>query len=372
MEQPADFTFKDTERGRTAVLTGDWTAVFMGEANERLQEELRDKPNTPVDLTGVGRCDTSGAYGIIKASGASGQLTQLIARPEVVRLLELVDRAIQAEPTPEFKQRHFMLELFERIGRGVVGLGDEVYSTFAFIGHLLVAIGRAIKAPHKIRLAACFAQAEKAGLDALPIVCLTNFFIGAVVGYLGASLLTQFNAQVLDVDLIGVAVLREFNALITAVLVAGRSGSAFAAEIGSMKMKQEIDAMQVLGVDPFDALVFPRFWGLFWTMPLLTFAATISGLAGGMVVVWSELGLSPTFFAQRLIDDVGAKNFWIGMSKAPVLAVVIAGIGSRQGMLVGGDVDSLGRRVTAAVVHAIFATITIDAVFAVLYMKLKV
>jgi phospholipid/cholesterol/gamma-HCH transport system permease protein len=135
-------------------------------------------------------------------------------------------------------------------------------------------------------------------------------------------------------------------------------------------MNQEIDAMQVLGVDPFEALVFPRFAALFVTIPLLTFVATLAGLFGGMMVVWSVLDLGPSFFLQRIVDNVGVAQFWIGMSKAPVMAAVIAGIGCRQGLEVGGDVESLGRRVTAAVVHAIFAIIMIDAAFALIYMEL--
>jgi phospholipid/cholesterol/gamma-HCH transport system permease protein len=177
---------------------------------------------------------------------------------------------------------------------------------------------------------------------------------------------------VFAVELIGIAVLREFNIIITAVLLAGRSASSFAAELGSMKMNQEIDAMQVMGVDPFEALVLPRFLALLLTIPLLTFVATLAGLLGGMVVVWSVLDLSPSFFLERIIDNVGATHFWVGMSKAPVMAAVIAGIGCRQGLEVGGDVESLGRRVTAAVVHAIFAIIMIDAAFALLFMHLDI
>jgi phospholipid/cholesterol/gamma-HCH transport system permease protein len=139
-----------------------------------------------------------------------------------------------------------------------------------------------------------------------------------------------------------------------------------------MKMNQEIDAMRVLGVDPFEALVLPRFMALLFTIPLLTFVAAIAGLAGGMVVTWGVLGLSPDFFLARMLDNVGITHFWVGMSKAPVMALVIAGIGCRQGLEVAGDVESLGRRVTAAVVHAIFSIIFIDAVFALLYMELDV
>jgi phospholipid/cholesterol/gamma-HCH transport system permease protein len=371
MASPADFNLSQGEGGRTALITGDWTAVLMGEANERLESAIGGESGITLDLSQIGRCDTAGAYGLLKAASLASSPPKFVARPELTRLLELVDRAVKTEPT-RIVERPAIYQLFERIGRGVIHLGYEAFDTMVFFGHLLVATGRAIANPRRVRWAACFALAERAGLDAIPIVMLTTFFIGAVVGLLGANMLTTFGAQVYVVELIGVAVLREFNVLITALLLAGRSASSFAAEIGSMKMNQEIDAMQVLGVDAFDALVFPRFFALLMTIPLLVFAATIAGLAGGLVVAWSQLGLGPVFFFQQLLDNVGPKHFWVGMSKAPVLAVIIAGIGCRQGMEVGGDVESLGRRVTSAVVHAIFATILIDAVFAVIYMKLNI
>jgi phospholipid/cholesterol/gamma-HCH transport system permease protein len=371
MARPADFTLSRTDQARLAVCTGDWTAIEMREANERLEEALAGVSEATIDLRQIGRCDTAGAYGILKAARAARTAPKIVARPEVERLLELVEHARGAEPTPH-TPHNATHELFERIGRGVIHLGLEAFDTMVFFGHLLVATGRAFANPRKVRWAACFAMAERAGLDAIPIVTVTTFFIGAVIGLLGANMLTTFGAQVYVVELIGVAVLREFNVLITALLLAGRSSSSFAAEIGAMKMNQEIDAMQVLGVDPFDALVFPRFFALVMTIPLLTFAATIAGLAGGLVVAWSQLGLGPVFFFQQMLDTVGPKHFWVGMSKAPVLAVIIAGIGCRQGMEVGGDVESLGRRVTSAVVHAIFATILIDAIFAIIYMKLNI
>lgn len=251
-------------------------------------------------------------------------------------------------------------------------LGTEIFETMVFVGHLLVVVGRTVINPARIRWAACVSLAERAGLDAIPIVTLTSFFIGAVVGLLGANMLRQFGAEVFAVELIGIAVFREFNILITAILLAGRSASAFAAEIGSMKMNQEVDAMKVLGVDPFEALVFPRFAALLAIIPLLTFVATIAGLMGGLLVTWTVLDLGPSFFLQRILDNVGVTHFWIGLSKAPIMAAVIAGIGCRQGMEVGGDVESLGRRVTAAVVHAIFAIILIDAVFALIYMQIGI
>lgn len=388
MNEPADFSLEEREGVQTAVLTGDWTAVRMGWANERLGEALTGTKGVILNLDGIDRCDTSGAYGILRASEKSAVPGKMVARPEIVQLLELVAHATEAPPTPKARQRSFY-DLFDRIGRGVVDLGLNVYDLNVFNGHLLVAVGRALargvyvaapwlfaragwSRPTPIRWAAVFSLAERAGLDAMPIVATTTFFIGAVVGLLGANMLTNFGAQVFAVDLVGISVLREFNILITALLLAGRSASSFAAEIGAMKMNQEIDAMQVLGVDPFDALVFPRFAALLLTIPLLTFVATLAGLAGGYAVASSQLGISPVTFLQRMIDYVGVKHFWVGMSKAPVLAVVIAGIGCQQGMKVGGDVESLGRHVTSAVVQAIFATILIDAVFALIYMKLDI
>jgi phospholipid/cholesterol/gamma-HCH transport system permease protein len=371
MSEQADFRLEERDGGKTAVLTGDWTAVLMGDANENLEDLLRGTKDIALDLMEIRRFDTSGAFGVLRAMGMADKAGPLAARPEVRRLLELVDKATEAPRTPVVV-RHSLFDLFDRLGRGVVNMGVEFYDLMVFNGHLLVAVGRAISNPRRVRWAAVFALAERAGLDAMPIVAVTTFFIGAVVALIGANMLRNFGAQVFDVDLIGIAVLREFDILITAVLLAGRSASSFAAELGSMKMSQETDAMQVLGIDPFDALVFPRFAALLFTIPLLTFVAALAGIGGGLLVAWTQLDISPTLFYQRMLDNVGIRHFWIGMSKAPVLAVVIAGIGCRQGMEVGGDVESLGRRVTAAVVHAIFATILIDAVFALIYMKLDV
>ena len=375
MEKSAEFDVKSVSDRPTVVLAGDWTANGLGDASTRLAKALTSHPGAAVDIRKVRRLDTAGAYALIRAIGHDYDLKTVLARPEGKRLLELVGAAVSVESVTVTPPRGFH-ELTVRIGKGVMEVAYEWVDTLAFLGHLLVVVARSIgylfTAPRRIRWAAIFSLAERAGLDAIPIVAVTSFFIGAVVGLLGANMLRQFGAEVFAVELIGIAVLREFNIIITAVLLAGRSASSFAAELGSMKMNQEIDAMQVMGVDPFEALVLPRFLALLLTIPLLTFVATLAGLLGGMVVVWSVLDLSPSFFLERIIDNVGATHFWVGMSKAPVMAAVIAGIGCRQGLEVGGDVESLGRRVTAAVVHAIFAIIMIDAAFALLFMHLDI
>ncbi|MDB5449868.1 MAG: transporter, permease protein [Phenylobacterium sp.] len=375
MERPADFSLRTAAERPTVVLAGDWTANGVGEAGSALAEALSSVSEFVLDMRRVRRLDTAGAYAVIRAARDSFDLSKVKARPETLRLLQLVADARQVEPVVREEPRDFH-DLTIRIGKGVMDVALEGLDTMVFLGHLLVVIARTLVNlfvnPRRIRWAAIVSQMERAGLDAIPIVATTSFFIGAVVGLLGANMLRQFGAEVFAVELIGIAVLREFNIIITAVLLAGRSASSFAAEIGSMKMSQEIDAMRVLGVDPFEALVFPRFAALLVTIPLLTFVATLAGLFGGLMVVWTVLDLGPAFFLQRIVDNVGVAHFWIGLSKAPVMAAVIAGIGCRQGLEVGGDVESLGRRVTAAVVHAIFAIIMIDAAFALAYMELGI
>ncbi len=369
MERPAEFRLRAGADQTTAVLAGDWTANQLGEAGRELTAKLSGRTDVIFDMSRVRRMDTAGAYAVLRGAGPDLDVAAVQARPETLRLLELVGNAVKVEKPAVPRPKGFH-DLTVRLGKGVFSVAHEAMDTMAFLGHLLAVVGNSILHPRRIRMASLFTLMERAGLDAIPIVAVTSFFIGAVVGLLGANMLQQFGAQVFAVELIGIAVLREFNIIITAVLLAGRSASSFAAEIGSMKMNQEIDAMKVLGVDPFEALVFPRFAALLLTIPLLTFVATLAGLFGGMIVVWSVLDLGPAFFLQRIVDNVGPTHFLIGLSKAPVMAAVIAGIGCRQGMEVGGDVESLGRRVTAAVVHAIFAIIMIDAAFALLYMEL--
>lgn len=375
MERPAEFTLQPATDRPTVTLTGDWTARLLGDAGKELAQALDGLTNFAIDMTGVRRFDTAGAYAIVRAAGRAFDIANIQGRPEALRLLEVVENATQIEPVVRREPRNFH-DLTIRIGRGVVGFLRDFLDTMAFLGRLLVVVAQSVVwlfvSPKRIRWPALISIVERAGLDAIPVVAVATFFIGAVVAFIGADMLQQFGAEVFAVELIGISMMREFNIVITAVLLAGRSASAFAAEIGSMKMNQEIDAMKVMGVDPFEALVFPRFAALVLAIPLLTFVATLAGLLGGIVVTWSALGLGPAFFLQRIVDNVGPTHFWLALLKSPVMAGVIAGIGCRQGMEVGGDVESLGRRVTAAVVHAIFAIIVVDAIFALLYMVLDV
>jgi len=211
---------------------------------------------------------------------------------------------------------------------------------------------------------------ETAGLNAMPIVALLSFFIGMVVAYLGARILQDFGATVFTVDLVAISVLREFGVVITAVLLAGRTDSAYTAEIGAMRMRQEIDAMRVIGIDPMEALVAPRVIAMLVMTPILTFVAMMAGMFGGLIVCWGALDISPSMFFGRMAEYVPAQHFWVGMSKTIAFAVVLAIIGCKQGLSVGGDVGSLGKRVTTSVVQSIFMVILLDALFALWFLEM--
>jgi phospholipid/cholesterol/gamma-HCH transport system permease protein len=265
-----------------------------------------------------------------------------------------------------------LIAVMSRIGRGVEDAWSETVDTFAFFGRTVTTFLSIALIPARLRLTATVHLMETTGVNALPIIAVLSFFIGAVVAFMGANLLETFGAAVFTVELVGISVLREFGVLITAILLAGRSDSAFTAAIGSMKMQQEIDAMKVMGLDPYEVLVIPRVVACVIMAPLLTFAAMLTGIIGGALVSWATLDISPTFFISRMQDTLDYTHFMVGMSKAPVFGLVIAIIGCRHGLQVGGDVESLGARVTTSVVQSIFAVIVIDALFAMLYLELDI
>ena len=369
----AGYRIETDGKGQVVLsLLGAWSATGLGHVGTALSEELAGREIARLELAELERFDTAGALALRQAADVSVDEALWAHNPQAGSIYRTVAR-LEDMTMPPPKRPPGWVRGFGKIGRGVNDFGSEIMASFAFLGRLILACGAALSQPRKIRWAAWVSQMERAGLDAIPIVAITNFFIGAVVAFIGVDLLTQFGAGVFSVQLIGVAVFREFAVVITAVLLAGRSASSFAAEIGSMKMNQEVDAMQVMGVDPFQALVVPRLAALLVMLPLLTFVAMMGGLVGGLLVSWSQLNLGPAFFFQRLVEDgYMAKHMMVGLVKAPVFALVVAAIGCRQGMAVAGDVESLGYRVTAAVVQAIFAIILLDAVFALIFIELGI
>jgi phospholipid/cholesterol/gamma-HCH transport system permease protein len=368
------FQLSKTEDGKPVLaIVGDWTIWTIAAIDAELRK-LSLPTDAALDVSRLGKLDTSGAYLIDRTLGGiadeGGDKLNLVgAHPTVERLVAEVHDA-QKDAYPEPAHRPGVIALLDRFGRGAVEAGTEFLGLLSFIGHAMATLGGLLLRPQRIRWTSVVAVMEEAGLDALPIVAFLSFFIGLVIAFLGANLLAQFGAAVFTVELIAFAMLREFGVVLTGILLAGRTDSAFTAQIGSMKMRQEIDAMRVIGLDPMEVLVAPRLIALLAMAPFLSFVATISGIGGGILAAWFAMDISPSMFIARFHDVVLIQHFWTGLVKAPVLAIVVALVGCRQGLLVEGDVNSLGRRTTSAVVQSIFLVIAIDAAFAVIYYEM--
>lgn len=365
-------------QGRTILrVCGDWTVWTVG----GLDAELRSRGGeafigAQVDVSQLGELDIAGAYLIdrtVRGGSPCGHTdapqTLLGAHPTAERLLRATRAA--ARPCPvDPKREPGLLLLLERAGRGVLEAQRELMRILSFVGETLATIAGLLVQPQKIRWANTFTVMESAGLNALPIIATLAFFIGIVIAYLGARILQDFGATIFTVELVSYSILREFAVVITSVLLAGRTASSFTAELGSMKMRQEIDAMRVMGLSPMQALVAPRVVAMIFMAPLLTFLAMLAGLGGGMLVAWAALNISPVLFLTRIQDAIPPQSFAVGMLKAPVFAFMIAAIGCRHGLETGNDVGSLGRRVTTSVVQSIFFVVLLDAFFALWFLEI--
>lgn len=369
------FQVETADDGKQVLsIAGDWTVWTVALVEEQLRR-TKISPDAILDVSALERLDTSGAYLIDRAFGALDGIDDPIAirgqHPSIERVLGRVRKASPAAP-PDPIRPPGLIALLDRAGRGAVEAWKEFLGLLSFIGETMAMMARLAINPRRIRWKSVVAVMEDAGLDALPIVCFLSFFIGLVIAFIGANLLAMFNASVFTVELVGIGMLREFGVVLTAILLAGRTDSAFTAQIGAMKMRQEIDAMRTIGLDPMESLVAPRLIALLVMTPLLAFAATLAGILGGLIAAWTSMDISPQMFLSRFQEVVPPRHFWVGIIKAPVFALVVAMVGCRQGMLVESDVVSLGRRTTSAVVQAIFLVIALDAMFAVLYYMLDV
>lgn len=369
------FQVDTTPEGRQVLfVAGDWTVWTVAEVEASLRA-TKISHDAILDVSELEQIDTSGAYLIDRAFGALEGIDDPIEmrgkHETIERLMGKVRKASPAAPPDPIRPPGF-IALLDRAGHGAVNAWHELLGLLSFIGETMATLGRLAVNPRRIRFRSVVAIMEEVGLDALPIVCFLSFFIGLVIAFIGANLLAMFNASVFTVELVGIGMLREFGAVLTAILLAGRTDSAFTAQIGAMKMRQEIDAMRMIGLDPMETLVAPRLIALLIMTPLLTFAATIAGIGGGLIAAWAAMDISPQMFVSRFQEVVPPMHFWVGMIKAPVFALVVAMVGCRQGMLVEEDVVSLGRRTTSAVVQAIFLVIALDALFAVFYYQLDI
>lgn len=361
-----------SENGTThIILRGAFSLASLTGLTKTLSEAVAAGP-IALDVAEVTRLDTSAAYAIAKAEELTAHPFTLAGlTPDTEALLNTVRRALPKPDTTPPKPKK-LVDHVEGVGRTMVGAGKFLAQLLGYLGLFLDRLVRSILHPSEFRLTALVHHCQEVGVKAVPIVALMSFLIGVVLAFQGSTQLRQFGAEVFVVDLIAVSVLRELGILLTAIIVAGRTASAFTAAIGSMKMREEIDAMRTLGIDPAAALFVPRILALLLMLPILGLIANLSGLIGGALMSWVELGISPGMFQTRLVENTGIWHLLVGMIKAPFFALIIGIVGCHAGMQVGSNAESLGQKTSSSVVTAIFAVIVTDAIFSVFFAQVGV
>ncbi len=366
MEEQAQLRLEEADGVRRAVLSGPMLVSTAGALDPQLRS-LSDEI-AEVDIRGAGPIDTVGAWLVFRVAkenaarivGASEQAEILLA---AVRQCEST-ASISPECPPPIRR------VLESLGDKTIDLFNGFGRNIGFLGALLVAFGGILLHPRRFRMKALVRQMEQVGVSSLPIIGLMSFLIGIVIAQQGAVQLQQFGAETLTVNLVGRITLRELGVLMTAIMVAGRSGSAFAAQIGTMRLTEEIDAMRTIGVSPVEALVVPRILAAVLMMPLLGFFSSVVAIIGGAVIGDVMLDIPFWTFLARIQEVVPTYDFYVGMVKAPVFGLIVALSGCYQGMQVKGNAEEVGLRTTKAVVQAIFAVIVVDAFFAVFFTEI--
>ena len=321
-----------------------------------------------IDLSEINRMDTVGAWLVYRAVRDRGAKVIGASRDEVSLLKQVGEFDKPARVLPE--EAGGAMGALRELGEWVAETGTTLVGLLGFFGSTLVAFANVIRRPKRFRVNAVIQRFDVVGVRALGIIGLMSFLIGIVIAQQGSVQLAQFGAQVYTINLIGRITARELGTLMTAIMVAGRSGSAFAAQLGTMKITEEIDAMRTIGVSPIEALVIPRIISAVVMMPLLSFWAILMALIGGGVFVWFSLEIPPITYIQRLQEVTPLTDLWVGLIKAPVFGFIIALAGCFQGMLVEGNSEEVGTRTTTAVVQSIFMVIVLDAVFAVFFSNI--
>lgn len=375
---PATVSIRDKGGLATILAGGDWIVAEAPRMDSVLQSlRFPDAREFAVDGSAIQHLDSSGAWLLLRTKLALERNGRRVTQFDVpARYQTLVDAIVRGNvtadddlhlPRPSFT--HFV----ERIGKATVHVMRQTYDLVGFLGRITVETGEAIVAPRReLPFPALVHQVEETGLTALPIVGLLAFLLGIVLAYQGADQLKRFGAQIYTIDFLGVGFLRELGGLVTAIVVAGRSGSAFTAHIGTMRVNEETDAMQTIGLNIAELLVLPRVLGLMIALPLLTFFADIVGIIGGMVMTYINLGITIPAFMRELEGAISLKTLLVGLVKAPVFAFVIALVGCFEGMRVERNAASVGKLTTRSVVESIFLIIALDAGFSVLFSVLGI
>lgn len=363
---------RQTDGTTQVALQGSFSLATLTPLVRALAQATANGPVT-VNLAAVTRLDTSAAWAIITAQTQTSASNLTIENPseETKTILGAVSRAMPKPDTARPKPLT-LKDRLDRIGRTMAASATFMIELLGYFGLFLDRIVRSIRHPSDFRFTALVHHCHEVGVKAVPIVALMSFLIGVVLAFQGSTQLRQFGAEVFVVDLIAVSILRELGILLTAIIVAGRTASAFTAAIGSMKMREEIDAMRTLGIDVAGALFVPRILALLLMLPILGLIANIAGLVGGGLMAWIDLGISPGMFQTRLIENTGIWHLLVGMIKAPFFALIIGIVGCHAGMQVGSNAESLGQKTSSSVVTAIFAVIVTDAIFSIFFAQVGV
>jgi phospholipid/cholesterol/gamma-HCH transport system permease protein len=365
---------QSTIQGRNLVIeaAGRWTSGHAAELEklvEAVGEEAAGVDSVEIRLARIDRLDSYGAWLLerLRRGGGRRAETRLVGLdPRFDALIATMHQANRHE-VPPVKGASWLRGFVEGTGAAVIGILRDLVEITAFLGQAANAALRALRRPAQFRPIAIIHQIDRAGLGAVPIIVLITFLIGAIVAQQGIFHFSKFGAETYVVDMIGILTLRELAVLLVAIMLAGRSGSAYTAELGSMRMREETDAMRVMGLDPVEVLVLPRLIALVIVMPLLTFIGAMSALTGGGIVTWLYGGMSPDIYLDRLREAISMTTFQVGLIKAPFMALVIGLIACVEGFRVEGSAESLGLKTTASVVKAIFMVIVLDGLFAMFF-----
>ena len=367
-----------TSSGGTLELrpAGSWTAA-NATTLERLSNDvtlqLDGAAAVKVDMAGVRELDTLGAWLLEKMArraNAAGHRTNIVGIAD--NYAGLIDevRQVNRRTPPPAPARNPVVAKISDIGRSTIGASEDVTAFLQMLGALCIAILGVLCRPRSLRLTSLTYQLYRVGWQAIPIVVLITFLIGAIIAQQGIFHFRKFGADSYVVDMVGILVLRELGVLIVAIMVAGRSGSAYTAELGSMKMREEIDALSTMGLDPIEVLMLPRILALVCALPILSFIGSLAALYGGCLVAWFYGGMGPAIFLARLHEAVSVTHFEVGIIKAPFMALVIGIVACSEGLRVKGSAESLGKQTTTSVVKSIFLVIVLDGLFAVFFASI--
>ncbi len=369
-------TSKLTGERLELAAAGSWTAAHAGELEtlvDRVAGEAPAAKSVSIDMAGVSEFDTFGAWlleRLTRAWTSAGRKPVIVGLPKHDRGLLKEMHGVNREPPRPPASENRIVGALAAVGRGGAGVGRDFMLFADMLGAVGVAVTRVLIRPREFRFTSTINQFDRVAWQAVPIILLITFLIGGIIAQQGIFHFRKFGAELYSVDLVGILILREIGVLIVAIMVAGRSGSSYTAEIGSMKMREEIDALRTMGFDPVEVLILPRILVLIVALPVLTFLGCMAALYGGGLVAWLYGGMSPEIYISRLTEAISLTHFKVGMVKAPFMGLVIGIVACAEGLQVKGSAESLGLKTTASVVKSIFLVIVLDGLFAIFFASI--